>query len=165
MCQRRLCFVYALQLSYNTFYESAHNDHSTVAIVLLNGRSLKCNVYFYLTRTVVHGTVQILHVYYELRDQQTINCSIIYHTLYMYFSYICTCIFCVGILQLLHVEVILLVYRRLIEDVTGFDNQLSGQRKSDLMTEMKSETFLSPLINYVITVLKVMFSSTSLLSV
>ena len=63
--------------------------------------------------------------------------------------------FFVGILQLLHVEVILLVYRRLIEDVTGFDNQLSGQRKSDLMTEMKSETFLSPLINYVITVLKV----------
>ena len=41
-------FVYVLF----PFYDPAHNDRSTHAIVSLNGRFVKRYVYFYLTRTV-----------------------------------------------------------------------------------------------------------------
>ena len=41
-------FVYVLF----PFYDPAHNDRSTHAIISLNGRFVKRYVYFYLTRTV-----------------------------------------------------------------------------------------------------------------
>ena len=53
-------FVYVLF----PFYDPAHNDRSTHAIVSLNGRFVKryVHVYFYLTRTVHVHTVLVLYI-------------------------------------------------------------------------------------------------------
>ena len=54
-----------------------------------------------------------------------------------------------------HMELVLLVYRRLMEDITSYDSQLSSHRKSDMLSEMKNEPSLTPLFHILVTVLEV----------
>lgn len=52
-------------------------------------------------------------------------------------------------------EMILLIFRRLAEDLLSYDSALSNQRKSVMLASLKEEAVLSPLFQLIVTVLEV----------
>lgn len=65
----------------------------------------------------------------------------------------CVC-FVYSPLQPLHVELLLLVYRRLVEDLLSFDSTLSQQRKADMLSELQT-SMLGSVMSLIITVMQV----------
>jgi hypothetical protein len=56
--------------------------------------------------------------------------------------------------KLSHIELILLIFQRLAEDLLSFDSSLSSQRKSTMLSSLKEESSLIPIFNLILTALQ-----------
>ena len=63
--------------------------------------------------------------------------------------------FNLSFVQITQVELVLLIFRRLAEDLLSYDSALTNQRKSTMLSSLKADSTLTPLFQLLLTALQV----------